>query len=147
MKWIKLLLLVLVVGLLMVACNPFADEGVHLTADLSREEVVCERGPCGGEGTESANIKINSDRTRLCYRYEIGDFVMSGEEGTGAHIHSGAKGEVGPVVVDFISGNEACQEVSPFGLTQSVLRAITEEPANFYLDIHTERYPDGWVRG
>jgi hypothetical protein len=46
-KLIEPLVLALMAALSMVACNPFSDEGVNLTAALSGEEAVCEGGTCG----------------------------------------------------------------------------------------------------
>jgi hypothetical protein len=51
------------------------------------------------------------------------------------------------VVVDFVSGNTACQEVSPGGLTEGTLRDIAAEPPRFYVDVHSELHPEGAVRG
>jgi hypothetical protein len=47
------------------------------------------------------------------------------------------------VVVEFSSGNQTCTE----DIIESVLSDISEEPENFYLDVHSERYPDGAARG
>ena len=141
MRSIRVLIAALMAGLLLVACN--TRDGVNLSAALSGEEAVCEGNTCGGDATATAHIEINADGTELCYRYDPGSFVESGEEVTAAHIHAGTKGDVGSVVVDFISGNEACTG----NVSESVLRDISEEPANFYVDIHTNPYPDGAARG
>lgn len=140
-KPIQLPVAAVMVSLLMVACN--TAEGVNLTAALTGEKAVCEGDTCGGDVAANADIEISSDRSRLCYRYETRSLVRSGDEGTGAHIHSGEAGVVGPVVVDFVSGNEACVE----GVSDSILRRISDTPANFYVDIHSKRYPDGVARG
>jgi hypothetical protein len=73
----------------------------------------------------------------------VKDLVGTVDDVTACHIHSGAKGEVGAVVVEFFSGNQACTE----DIDESVLRDISEEPENFYVDVHTDRYPDGAARG
>jgi hypothetical protein len=125
----------------MVACNPFSDEGFNLTADLSGEEAVCEGDTCGGDGTGIADVGVSSDRNKICW--DIRDLIESVDDVTALHIHSGAKGEVGPMVVEFSSGNQACTEV----INESVLRDISDEPENFYVDVHSERYPDGAARG
>jgi hypothetical protein len=137
----KPLILALVAGLLMVACNPLSDEGVNLTADLVGEEAVCEGDTCGGDGTGIADVEISSDRHKICW--DIRDLVECVDHVTAFHIHSGAKGEVGPVVVEFSSGNQACTE----DIVESVLRDISEDPQTFYVDVHSQRYPDGAARG
>jgi CHRD domain len=131
----KLLLLASVVGLLMVACN--TGDGITLTAALRGEEAV---------GTGVADIEIRSDGTELCWN--IRGLVGSVDDVTAMHIHSGSKGESGPVVVEFISGNQGCTEVGPGGLIEeSDVRDMAEAPANFYVDVHSRGYPDGAVRG
>ena len=61
---------------------------------------------------------------------------------TGAHIHAGAAGTNGPVIVDFsgsFSGN---------GLVDPDLASITPLTAsNFYVNIHNAVYPSGAIRG
>jgi CHRD domain len=141
MKSLRFLVAALVAGALMLACKN--AEGVNLTAALTGEKAVCKGNTCGGDIAANAAIEISSDGSRLCYRYETRDLVKSGDEGTAAHIHSGEEGVAGPVVVDFISGNEACIE----GVSESILRRISDAPANFYVDIHSKRYPDGVARG
>jgi hypothetical protein len=119
--------LALAAGLLMVACR---DDGIRLTAALS------------GVGTGTADIEISSDRSQICW--DIQGLVGSVDgDATAMHIHSGAEGDRGPVVVDLISGNEACAEYVP----ASTLREIVEEPANYYVEVHSEQHPDGAVRG
>jgi hypothetical protein len=117
--------LTLAAGLVMVACR---DDGIRLTSALS------------GAGTGTADIEISSDRSQICWN--IQGLAGSGEEATGMHIHSGAEGDLGPVVVDFISGNEGCTEDVP----ASTLREIAKEPPSFYVDVHSARHPNEPVR-
>ncbi len=64
---------------------------------------------------------------------------------TGAHIHSGALGVSGPVVVDF---------APPAGTTNTYSKcvidtdadAIVADPAAFYVNVHTADFPNGAVR-
>ena len=131
----KLLVVAPIAVLTMAACtDPTGDD---LTATLEGERVV---------GGGVADIEINSDRTELCWDIRGLVGTVKGEV-TAMHIHAGAAGDVGPVVVEFISGNEGCQEVSPGGITESALRNIAAEPADFYVDVHSDRHPDGAVRG
>lgn len=141
MKVAKPLVFALVAGLVMVACNPFPEEGVKLTAAVRGEEAVCEGDRCGGGATGIADIRISSDRNEICW--DIEGLAESVDDVTAFHIHMGTKGEIGPVVVEFLSGNQACTE----DITESVLSDILERPSNFYVDVHSERYPDGAARG
>ena len=61
---------------------------------------------------------------------------------SGAHIHSGAAGTNGPVIVDFSSSFSGDSLVDPD------LASITPLTAsNFYINIHNAVYPAGAIRG
>jgi hypothetical protein len=64
---------------------------------------------------------------------------------TAAHIHAGAAGEDGPVVVDFdfaANGPTGFVYADPY-----LLEEILGSPESFYVNVHSEAYPDGAVRG
>lgn len=141
MKSLQLLGAAVMAALMGVACT--TAEGVNLTAALSGEQAICEGTTCGGSAAATARIEIDADGSKLCYRYDIGDLVDRGEQLTAAHVHFAKEGVVGPVVVDLIAGNEGCTDV----VSKSTLRDLSENPASFYVDIHSERYPEGAARG
>jgi hypothetical protein len=65
------------------------------------------------------------------------------------HIHAAPKGENGDIVVPLTApsaGNPAafggCKNVN-----SDLLGRIAANPANYYVNVHTSRYPDGAVRG
>jgi hypothetical protein len=62
---------------------------------------------------------------------------------TGTHIHTGAAGVEGGIVVDFGAtvGSKVCQKPG------SILKQIRANPAGFYANIHTDMFPNGAVRG
>ncbi|HEX2053635.1 MAG TPA: CHRD domain-containing protein [Actinomycetota bacterium] len=138
------MLLVSIAVLLLAACNPGDDEGGGFEAELSGANEVCEGDTCGGDGTGTATVEINSDENQVCYNIELAGV----ENVTMAHIHTGEEGEAGPVLVNLEyggddSGGEGCVD----GIDESTLEEISEEPGNFYVNVHSERYPDGAVRG
>ena len=136
--------LALLASILLAACNPGDDEGGSFTADLTGAEEVCEGDTCGGDGTGTAEVDINSDRNEVCY-----DIRLAGVENvTAAHIHEGEEGEAGPVVIGLEyegddTGGEACVD----GVDEGELENVSENPSSYYVNVHSERYPDGAVRG
>lgn len=59
---------------------------------------------------------------------------------TGAHIHLGAPGVAGPVMINFsgqLSGSVVDTDVA----------ALLADPTNFYVNVHNSTYPGGAVRG
>lgn len=144
MKLFRFALLAMAMALVLGACNPGDDEGGKFDINLKGDAEVCEGDVCGGDGTGEATVTINSDENKVCYDIKLDEV----DAATAAHIHKGAEGESGPVVVDLsykggASGGEACVD----GVDEGKLEEISEKPADHYLNVHSERYPDGAARG
>ena len=97
-------------------------------------------GPAGATG--AATIEIDADAGRVC---QVISYENTGTPLTLAHIHVGDAGVNGPVVVDLQvlpSGQEACSDANP-----AVLREIVADPAGYYVNLHTDVFPNGVLRG
>lgn len=142
-------LIALLAGLLVIA-NPGGGwassdrDGRELTAKLTGAEEV--PGPGDPDGRGVANVTLG--KGRVCF-----ELAWEGIDAPHmAHIHRGAKGVAGPVVVAFfmrtrplsdgISMAAGCAD-APAGL----LREITKDPGGFYVNIHNPRFPAGAIRG
>jgi hypothetical protein len=69
---------------------------------------------------------------------------------TGTHIHQGAAGVNGTIVVDFgvaTLGVQTCLNCPSSACSGDVLSQIKANPAGFYANIHTTPHPNGAVRG
>lgn len=119
-----------------------------------REEVPPVRTDAFG----SANFVFNDDFTRLRFRLVVNDL----EDFTAAHIHLGMRGQNGPVVAFLFGPVTHGINVN----TGVVTGTITEDDlvgplqgmclidlakqmsaGNTYVNAHTERYPNGEIRG
>ena len=61
------------------------------------------------------------------------------------HIHDGAAGVPGPIVVNLttaLNGGPRCVNADP-----AVLRQVRRNPAEFYCNIHNGAFPNGAIRG
>lgn len=105
------------------------------TAALSAEEET-PPGPAGGTG--AATVTIDDAKGALCYDVSWSEEV--GEPSNG-HIHKGKKGLAGPVVVN-LDLPTGCTDVEA-----GVLKEIAADPAGHYVNVHTNMYPGGAVRG
>lgn len=97
-------------------------------------------GPAGATG--AATIEIDADAGRVC---QVISYENTRTPLTLAHIHVGGAGVNGPVVVDLQvlpSGQEACSDADP-----AVLREIVANPAGYYVNLHTDLFPNGVLRG
>lgn len=81
--------------------------------------------------------------TRLCWEIEVEDIA----DPTRAHIHAGAAGVNGPIVVAFFDAPqppvlEGCTLVA-----SDLARQIRQQPDQFYVNVHNADFPGGAVRG
>jgi hypothetical protein len=104
---------------------------------------LADGGEGDADGSGSASISIDTDSGQVCWELEvdgIGDVIAS-------HIHVGAEGESGDVVVPldvdgFSGSSEGCVDAS-----DADLQAIVDDPAGYYVNIHTEEFTGGAIRG
>lgn len=123
-----------------VVARPAAAEPAKLKAVMTAEEVAPEPGPPGAKGR--GEFEADPAAGEICYDLDYDGPGMP----SAAHIHQGAAGVAGPVVIDLriqAHGLDAC--VPADGPT---LSAIIADPAGYYADIHTADYHlGGAVRG
>ncbi|MBA2282119.1 MAG: CHRD domain-containing protein [Acidimicrobiia bacterium] len=94
----------------------------------------------GSAGIATADLTYDGDQ--MCLQgstSDVGPII-------GGHVHAAPVGEAGDVVVDFELSTtedgafEACEVVGAEG------GVIVEDPTNYYVNLHTEEFPDGAVR-
>jgi hypothetical protein len=101
-------------------------------------------GPGDPEGSGTATITVNPGQEEVCWTIEAEGIQLPA---TGAHIHQGAVGEAGDVVVPLTPPDESgfssgCAEVS-----REVALDILKNPENYYINVHTTDFPKGAIRG
>ena len=97
------------------------------------------------DGTGLAGVLIRDTDPTLCYAI----LVTGIDTPTAAHIHEGAAGVNGPVVVTFTppaTGNPGELEEC-ISADATVLTRIRQNPAGFYVNVHDAVYPNGAIRG
>lgn len=118
---------------------------VTFTSTLTAEEEVPNPGPAGATG--SAVIVIDDETNEVCFELTI-DGLGKGDSVIAAHIHEGAAGVPGSVVVPLFTEPPTGEMT---GCVQDVdaatIAAIIANPAGYYVNIHTVDFPDGAVRG
>jgi hypothetical protein len=115
--------------------GPFA-----MSASLSGGSEV--PGPGDWDGFGFARVTIDLATGELCYRLSVARV----DDISASHIHIGAAGEAGPVVVPLdppVSGlSSGC---TPVG--SELAAAIVSNPAGYYVNVHSAENPSGAVRG
>jgi hypothetical protein len=117
-------------------------EEIELTAELTggAAEVPMPGDP---DGSGSATITLDESTGEVCYDITVENI----SEPSAAHIHEGAAGTAGGIVVTFDPGKigegESCLASQP----TDVVAAIVANPAGYYVNVHTADFPGGAVRG
>jgi hypothetical protein len=97
--------------------------------------------PSGGHdvGMGEFSAEAELDDGELCYFLDVQRIDDPGE----AHIHEASNTESGPAVVTLtVSSADICQTVDA-----ALLRRIVAKPDDFYVDVHTEEFPEAAIRG
>lgn len=128
-----------------------AHEGQDFMADLTPEQEVMD---VESDATGEAHIQVSEDGESLDYTVEAHnlDDTMAG------HIHSGEEGEDGPVELFLFENEEGMDydgEVATGTLTEDDLVgdlsweefSMALVAGDTYVNLHTEEYPDGEIRG
>lgn len=127
------------------ACATIEENAAELIAE-TYNATLTGGGVAGAgdpDGYATAEVTITDELNGICY--DINDVRNLGTI-TGAHIHRGAAGTNGPVVLAFTRANEG-------GFKNCVARSewkedmIENNPQMFYVQIHTTDYPNGAIRG
>jgi CHRD domain len=115
-------------------------QGRSLSTNLTGAAEV--PGPGDPDGTGTATMTVNPGLDQICYELTVSGIAPA----TAAHIHVGAVGVAGPVVVPLeppTNGSaSACAEVD-----RELALAILKHPADYYVNVHNVDFPAGAVRG
>jgi CHRD domain len=99
----------------------------------------------GGDPDGSGTAAVKTRGTEVCY-----DLKWTGVDVTMAHIHKGAAGTNGDVVVNFFANESPLDASSKSGCVQAkaaVVKGLATNPANYYVNLHSPEFPKGAIRG
>ena len=132
------------VAVLAMALTSSATAGGRpLSADLAGTNEVPPVSTGDPDGTGTANLTLNQGQGEICLEIETQNISTP----TLQHIHRGAAGTNGPVVVDFTSllagGGDGCVS----GVDRALVKDIRQNPEGYYFNVHTGDFQGGAVRG
>jgi hypothetical protein len=149
---------ILSVGLVSIPLNTIkAQEGQTFSATLSGENEV---PPTESNSTGDAQFQLSDgdDGQEVAYSVNLTGF----DDIVAAHIHSGNVGENGPIVATLSEGEEADGDSVELQFTGNIQTNDLAGPledseiadlvdlmnnGSAYVNVHTELYPDGAIRG
>jgi hypothetical protein len=125
---------------LLASAHMAAAQEMKVTAKLTGAAEAPNPGDPKGSG--NAQVTLNPDKGEVCFELSVENI----QEATAAHIHKGAAGQDGPVAV----GLDAPKTGSAKGCKSAdatVIKAIMQDPAGYYVNVHNAAFPKGAVRG
>jgi hypothetical protein len=99
-------------------------------------------GPGDPKGSGTIQVTLNPDKGELCYELSVENI----QEASAAHIHEGAMGQEGPVKVGLDAPKTGSAKGCK-GADAAVIKAMMQNPANYYVNVHNAAFPKGAVRG
>ena len=140
MRPLRLVVLFALLALLAFGALTAEAAPVRIQANLSGAAEV--PGPGDPDGTGYALFTVDPANGSVCYRL----YASAIAPATAAHIHRGAVGVAGPVVVPLQpptnGASFACAQVSLVLASE-----IATYPSRFYVNVHNAQYPAGAIRG
>ena len=131
-----------VLGLLLL---PLQGSGEVTTFELSMSGDQAVPGPGDEDGQASGTLSIDDATGVVAWNFTYANIAAP----AAMHIHAGAAGEGGGVVVPLnveTSGGEGTLVGSTTGDAESIV-AILASPSDYYVNIHNADFRPGAVRG
>jgi hypothetical protein len=101
------------------------------------------KGTSEPNATGSAVLRFRKDVGQVCYRLHAANVTLPT---TGAHIHRGAAGVNGPVVVPFDAPGADGNSSGCSPAAASLIDEVLGNPSGFYVNVHTKEHPAGAIR-
>lgn len=118
------------------------ERATRLSATLSGPAEVPTPGDSDGTGTATVNIDVS--KREVCYEVA----VQKIDRPVGMHIHEGERGKSGDIVVPLTTPSAGDGTTTGCASVDATLMGrIAATPGNFYVNVHTQAFPQGALRG
>ena len=135
------------------AGSAIAAGGRTITTTMTGDQEV--PGPGDPDAAGTATVTLNPGLGMVCYSLSWTN--ASGEDADatndavwGGHIHIGAAGVAGGVFIGLFNGTSFGSNASTSGCVsadRADILAVITNPAGYYVNIHSDEYPGGIIRG
>jgi hypothetical protein len=116
-------------------------EAATFSASLSGANEV--PGPGDEDGFGFARMVVDPAGQSVCYHLSVAGI----DAPTAAHIHAGAAGASGPVVVPLMPVDGSGLWSGCIAVDAALAAAIVTNYSDYYVNVHTAAYPAGAIRG
>jgi hypothetical protein len=130
-----------------IALPALSSGATLLGAKLKASEEV--PGPGDPDAKGGVQIALKAKKKKVCFTLE---YRKLDGGATAAHIHKGVEGVAGPVKVELFTADPPLAEQGSFEgcqkhIKRPLIRRMKKHPERFYVNVHSEPYPDGAIRG
>ena len=101
-------------------------------------------GPGDPDGIGWARLRMRPWKEQICFEIEVSGITLPA---TGAHIHQGAAGVAGPIVVNLAPPSTTGRSEGCVSAARALIRQIMALPGGYYVNVHTSDFTGGAVRG
>ena len=139
----RAMLVLAVIATALVVAVPAVAKVRKLEANMTGAKEMPAGDP---DGSGTARLRLDAAKKKVCFTIKvrrIGDVVA-------AHIHKGGKNvAMGPIVVSLIHSPQpgtrftGCEK----NVKRKLIRAILKHPRRYYVNVHTQAFPAGAIRG
>jgi hypothetical protein len=130
-------------GLMALAGCAAGPQNQRATLNVSMTGIQEVPGPGDPDGNGTVEINVDPRQAQVCWDL----YARQIDPATAAHIHRGAEGVAGPVVLmlttpDAAGHSQGCATVDPM-----LAREIAYQGHLFYVNVHNATHPNGAIRG
>jgi hypothetical protein len=94
-------------------------------------------------GTGTATVRLRAGQAQACYQLTAKDLPAA----VAAHIHRGDAAAAGPVVIPLLTPDATGDASGCANTTRALVGTILGDPGSFYVNVHTNDFPAGAIRG
>ena len=93
--------------------------------------------------TGQATIRLRAGQGQVCFQLAATNLPTA----VAAHVHRGDTGVAGPVVVPLATPGADGKSSGCAAATRPIVKSILGDPGSFYVNVHTQEFPGGAIRG
>jgi hypothetical protein len=124
------------------ALSPSRPGGRPLSASMTGAAEA--PGPGDSDGSGTATLRLNPGQQQVCFVLTAAKITLPA---AAAHIHTGAAGSPGPVLVTLAAPDATGVSGGCVSAPRATIKAILKTPSAYYVNVHTSDFPNGAIRG
>jgi len=119
--------------------------GAPFSTPMSQQVETVPPWAGDADGSGQARITVNYGQREVCWESSVSNIVLPA---TASHIHKAGRSIRGPIVLPLSApGTSGTASGCASGVDPVLLKDILQNPASYYVNVHTADFPAGAIRG